>query len=272
MKHVSVARASLCAVAITLPSCWLADFGDLSSAYGDAGSNADVQSGAGVDAGHGGDAAEAFCPPDAGANTYCMDFDGVDAAALQLQASGAIVGIVNGPYVSAPSSLSVALDGGASFGRYAVAPGVPSTATTLEFEIQSPKLSGGVTTLAISLEDSTQALRMLNVVVSPFGGFQVQEFVTFADGGSQIHAHGMGTLTDAGVATTWHHVVLSLTVNDQSKTYLSGLTVDGQVMEESVPLTLQWAEGTVALHIGVTYSQAGVSQFFFDNVRASFGM
>jgi hypothetical protein len=277
VKYAPVARTSLCAVAIALPACWLADFGNLSGAYDDAGSNPDAKSGVEggtiVDAGHTGDAAEAFCPPDAGVDTYCMDFDGVDAAALGLQLSGATASIVNGPSVSPPSSLSVGVSGALSFGRYVVAFPVQPTATTLEFEMQAPELNEGITTMAISLlETSTQTLRLLNVVVSPNGGFQVQEFLTYADGGSQIHAHGMGTLLDAGNATTWHHAVLSLTVNDQNMTYQSGLTVDGQTIEEGVPLALQWTEGTVGLHIGVTYAATGGGQFFFDNVRASFGM
>jgi hypothetical protein len=242
---------------MTLSSCyWLARSDDLSSGYG----------GAGVDAGQSGP----FCPPDAGALAYCMAFDGVDAGALGLAVIGANVTIANGTYVSAPSSLFVALQGAASFGRYAVSFPVQPTTTRLEFQMHAVDLNEGVTTLAVSLtEAATQIDRTLNVVVTPNGGFQVQEYFAFADGGGEVSAHDQ-VYIDAGEPSAWHHVVLTLTVDDADKHYLSGMTVDDQVLEDGRPLALPWVGGTVALHIGVTFAAAGGPQFFFDNVRADF--
>ena len=77
---------------------------------------------------------------------------------------------------------------------------------------------------------------------------------------------------DAGAPSAWHHIVLTLTVDDANKQYLSGLTVDNQVLEDGEPLALSWAEGTVSLHIGGTYAATGGAELFFDNVRADFGL
>jgi hypothetical protein len=256
VKYVSLARASVCALAVTLSSCyWLAQYQDLSSTFGDAGS-------------------EPFCPPDAGALAYCMTFDGVDAGVLGLEVYGADAAIVNGTYVSPPSSLFVGLEGAASFGRYAVSFPFQPTTTRLEFQIQSVALYAGVTTLAITLlQPSTETARTMNVVVSPYGGFQLQEYFALEDGGSETSAHLTHQVDGGGAPPGWHHVVVTLTVNDTSKQYLCGLTVDNQVMEDGgQPLALAWAEGSVSLHIGVTYAASGGPQFFFDNVRADFGM
>jgi hypothetical protein len=65
-------------------------------------------------------------------------------------------------------------------------------------------------------------------------------------------------------------VVLTLTTNPSKPQYTSGLTVDGQVLEDEVPLGLTWTQGTPTVAIGVTYGGGGGPQFFFDNVRADF--
>jgi hypothetical protein len=236
MNGVRRARASFCASAFVLSSCWLVQYGDLSSEFGDAGTRADA--GAAVDAGVALDGGPPFCPPDAGPLAYCMDFDGVGTAALNPVVNGANVTIVNGPYVSPPSSLLVDLQGAASFGRYDVSFPFQPTTARLEFEIQTVGLVEGVTTLAITLLDpATQTTRRLNVVVAPHASFEVQEYFALPDGGAAIGAHPFFQV-DAGQAPAWHHVVLTLTVNDASKQYASGLTVDGQVLEDGQPLTL----------------------------------
>jgi hypothetical protein len=198
----------------------------------------------------------------------------VDAGVLGLEVSGADAAIVNGTYVSPPSSLFVGLEGAPSFGRYAVSFPFQPTTTRLEFQIQSVALEAGVTTLAITLlQASTETARTMNVVVSPYGGFQLQEYFALEDGGIEIGAHLTHQVDGAGAPPGWHHVVVTLTVNDTSKQYLSGLTVDNQVLEDGgQPLALAWAEGSVSLHVGVTYAANGGQQFFFDNVRADFGM
>jgi hypothetical protein len=281
VKFVSLASASLGALPVTLSGCyWLAQYEDLSSAFGDAGSALDAQSV--LEAGQvlDGGVAQPFCPPDAGPLVYCMDFDGVDTSALEPQVNEAEVTIVNGTYVSPPSSLFVALQGAGSFGRYSKSFSFQPTTSRLEFQIRTADLQEGVTTLAITLtQASTETNRTLNVVVIPnngFDGFQVQEYFSLADGGTEISAHttfqvDAGALSDA--SDGWHHVVLTLTVNDAAAQYFSGLTVDNQVLEDGgQPLVLPWAEGTASLQIGVTYAAAEGPQFYFDNVRADFGL
>lgn len=271
VKYVSLARASSCALAVTLSSCyWLAQYQDLSSAFGDAGSVVDAGSVA-----DGGPVAEPFCPPDAGALAYCMAFDGVDASVLALEVYEADAAIVNGTYLSPPSSLFVGLQDAASFGRYAVSFPFQPTTTRLEFQIRTVGLNEGVTTLAITLlQASTETARTMNVVVSPYGGFQLQEYFALADGGIEMSAHPTYQVDGGGAPPGWHYVVLTLTVDDAKEQYFSGLTVDNQVLEDGgQPLALPWAEGTASLHIGVTYAAAGAPQsFFFDNVRAEFGL
>ena len=187
MKYVLLALTSLCALAITLSSCyWLAQYGDLSSAFGDAGPNADAQSpGGGAGRGSGGSSGNHSAQRRSARLLH--ELDGVDAGELGLQVYGANVAIVDGTYVSPPSSLFVELQGAASFGRYPVSFPFQPTTTRLEFQIRIADLEEGVTTLAITLsEASTQTLRTLNVVVAPYGGFQVQEYFALADGGTEI--------------------------------------------------------------------------------------
>jgi hypothetical protein len=256
-----LAQASLCASGLLLSSCyWLAQYGDLAADYGDAGL-ADAPSIA--------DAGPRFCPADAGPLAYCMDFDGVDARALGLTVDEASASIVNGPYVSPPSSLLVALEGSPSFGKYDVSFPFQPTTARLEFQVQAVGLDEGVTTLALTLLDSTQTARTLNVVVAPDGSFEVQEYFALADGGSETSPHSWFHV-DAGAAPQSHHVVLALTVDDANQQYTSGLTVDDQVLENAQPLTLPWAKGNVTLSVGVTYAAAGGTDFYFDNVRADF--
>jgi hypothetical protein len=276
VKHVSLASGSLGALAVTLSGCyWLAQYEDLSSAFGDAGSAVDAQSV--LDAGQlvDGGLAPPFCPPgDAGPLVYCMDFDGVDAAVLGLQLNGASAQIVNGASVSPPSSLFVGLQGDGSYGKYIASFGsLQPTTATLEFQVQTANLNEGVTTFAIVLSDvSTETVRMLNVVMLPRDQFQVQEYFSFGDGGAELYAHGPFQADAGAVSNGWHHVVLTLTLNGAPAPSFSGLTVDDQVLEDGQPLMLAWAEGTVSLLIGVTFAAAGGPQFFFDNVRADFKM
>jgi hypothetical protein len=199
-----------------------------------------------------------------------MEFDGVDAGVLDAEVSGANVAIVNDTYVSFPSSLSVSVNGVASFGRYEVSFPFQPTTTRLEFQVQTPNLGEGVTTMAVALSQaSTQTVRTLNVVMLPNAQFQVQEYFGFADGGVEINAHGTRN-ANASDPDAWHHVVLTLTVDDTNLVYRSSLTLDDVIVEDSEQLALPWAQGTVSLHIGVTYAAAGGPQFFFDNVRADF--
>jgi hypothetical protein len=263
VNGLRLAQGSFCAFALLLSSCfWLAQYADLSSAFGDAGTAADAQPAS--------DAGPPFCPPDAGPLAYCMDFDGVDPATLHLDVNQANAGIVESTYVSFPSSLLVTLQGAASSGKYDVSFPLKPTTTRLEFQIQTVGLDEGVTTLAIALlEPATQTARKLNVVVAPNESFQVQEYVAFADGGAQTSAHAWFQV-DASAPTAWHHVVLTLKANDATKEYTSGLTVDGKILEDGHALQLPWAGGTVTLDVGVTYAASGNQGFFFDNVRADF--
>lgn len=277
MTRPPLAHLFLGATAFLLStSCyWLAQYSDLSSAFGDAGAVADahpIPDGETNPTSDSGplDAASGFCPPDAGPLAYCMDFDHVDAGALPLEVSGATAGIVDTTSVSPPNSLLVTLTGTNSSGEYDVSFPLQPTKTTLEFQIQSSGVEQGVTTLAITLlEPATQTLRKLSVVVAQDQTFAVQEYVAFADGGSLTNGHAFHQ-ADAGVATPWHHVVLTLIADDGTKQYSSGLAVDGQVFEDGGALLLPWTQGEVGLEVGVTYAQSGNYTFFFDNVLAGF--
>lgn len=276
MKRVLFAGAIVCAT-LSLAGCyWLASYEDLTSGLGDAGaeSGGGAVSGPGAEAGP--SAAEAsvagpFCPPDAGPLTYCMDFDGVDASAIGLGAYLADADIVTGTFVSPPSSLAVSLNGSASSGSYGVSFPFEPVTTRLEFQIMTFALDQWVTTLNITLaQASPQTEQGLNVVVSPTGEFQVQEYIALSDGGVEQGGHPAVPLDGGEGLGAWHHVVLSLTVDAVNQNYTSSLTVDDQVLEDAMPLQFQWAPGNASLGIGVTYGGGGGPQFFFDNVRADF--
>ncbi len=262
--------------AIPLAGCyWLASYQDLTSAWGEAGSDGGPLPGdGGLDAEIEAEAGP-FCPEDAGPLVYCMDFDGVDAASLNLGANQATAKVVSGTYVSAPSSLEVSLYATGGNGGYGVSfPTNPRT-VRLEFEILPAVLGQGITTLAVSLhEDSTQTDRDLNVGLSSEGAFRVEEYFHLSDGGFEQNDHPDHAL-DAGGGTgigEWHHVVLTFTVDDANQVYAYGLTVDGQVFEDASPLALTWRQGNVSLSTGVAWTSGNGPKVFIDNVRADFGL
>ncbi len=291
MKRVLFASARACACALSLGAgstgCyWLATYQDLTSGLGasDAGVDAatpvvvDASDGASFsrDAGLPPPSGAGFCPGDAGPYVYCMDFDYVDAGVLGLGTSQAQAGIVSGTSVSPPSSLLVNLNGPSSGppsgGAYNVAFSFSPKTTLLEFEIRCVSLDEWVTTLGMGLSNPDGTIRGLNVVMSPSGGFQVQEYIQLDDGGVAQNGHTLYQLSEDAGPEAWHHVILSLTVDDPNAQYYSGLTVDGQVLETSRPLALTWAQGKASLAIGLTYAGGGGPQFYFDNVRADFGL
>jgi hypothetical protein len=202
-----------------------------------------------------------------------MAFDGVDASTLGLGDYQASVAIVSGESVSPPSSMSVVLYGAESNGGYNVGfPFQPKT-SRLEFEIKVLTPDQWVTTLAINLaQASTDTGRNLNVIVSNTGEFQVQEYFVLPDGGNAQNGHQTPPLDGGVEAGAWHHVVLSLTTDDETQQYWDTLTVDDQILEDQQPLGLQWAQGTAGISVGVTYGGGSGPQFFFDNVRADFGL
>jgi len=279
VKRVLIASASALPLALSLGGCyWLASYADLTSGLGDAGSPASgtdagpgpVVDGAGIDAAV--PAPTRFCPADAGPYSYCMDFDELEAGAPAIGTYEAKAGIVSGTYVSPPNALSVDLYGLGSNGGYNVPFSFQPTVSRMEFEVLAPTVGQWVTTLAVSLQAQGTG-ETLNVVVSPQGEFQVQEYFALEDGGNEQDGHQTPPL-DGGVdASAWHHVVLTLTTNPsnpQGQQYTSGLTVDGQVLEDQVPLGLTWAQGTPTLSVGVRYGGGSGPQFFFDNVRVDF--
>jgi hypothetical protein len=287
MKRLASATGWACLLPLTLSGCyWLASYQDLTSGLGEAGTTADAEvssmDGAFADSAAPGDAATAveaspeagpFCPPDAGPLVYCMDFDGVDASALGLGTYQASAGLTSTSFVSPPSSLEVSLHGTGSSGAYSVQLPFQPTTAQLQFDVRTTSLDQWVTLLSVALfEESTQISRVLNAVVSPEGAFQVQEYFALPDGGNEQNGHAAVGPDGGAGSGAWHHVVLSLTVDDATQTYLSGLTVDGQVVEENEPLGLSWAQGNASLGIGVTYGGGGGPVFYFDNVRADFSL
>jgi hypothetical protein len=204
-----------------------------------------------------------------------MDFDGVDAASLPLQTYEAHANIASDQSFSPPSSLMVKLDGpdrGCGGSYYLPFTFTPKTAR-LEYEFKAVTFGSWVTTLGVSLfEESSQTGRVLQVLVSPQGGLQVQEFISTPDAGTP-YSHATFPLDGGGEALgVWHHVVLSMTVDDSKQQYLSSLTVDGEVLEADVPLMGPWAQGKASVAVGSTWAQGGGSQFYYDNVRADFGL
>ena len=274
------AGAIVCPTVASLAGCyWLASYQDLTSDYGkaEAGVDAAADGGTGANADGGGEAAVEtgpFCPPDAGPLTYCMDFDGVDAGALGLYTYEAEAGIVGSAFVSPPSALFVNLvgpDAGASGAYFVNFPFTPKTAR-IEFELKTAVLGQWVTSLGVQMyEESSQTSRTVQVLVAPDGGYQVQEFISAPSGGTPF-GHTTYELDGGLPSSAWHHVVLMVTVDDSSKTYTSGLTVDGQVLEDGVPLQASWAQGSAQIGVGSTWCRTGGPQFYYDNVRADFGL
>jgi len=276
MRRLPFAGAILSAIAgWYLAGCyWLVSTGDLTSGSTDAGPN--------HEAGSEGDAptveaesdadAGPFCPVDAGPYTYCMDFDDIDAASLNLYVNQADAGIVDGIYVSPPSSLGVKLNGGwGTAGAYNVDFSFKPKTARLEYQFMPQPLGSWVTTLGVYLwVSSIQTSESLQVLVAPTGHFQVQEWFSGPDGGTGW-THGEFAL-EGGVTGAWHHVVLTMTVDDSQGRYFSGLTVDDQVLELDVPLLGPWAQGTAHLNVGSTFAQEAGSDFYYDNVRADFGL
>jgi hypothetical protein len=280
MRRLPFAGAVLSAIAgWYLVGCyWLVSTGDLTSGGPDGGNDVTAQEagsdgvGPMVDAGGGADTGP-FCPVDAGPYTYCMDFDGIDAASLNLYVNEADAGIVDGIYVSPPSSLRVKLNGGwGTAGAYNVDfPFKPKTAR-VEYQFMPQPLGSWVTSVGIYLwVSSTQTSESLQVLVAPNGDFQVQEWFSSPDGGTGW-SHGTFSLEGGTLPGAWHHVVLTMTVDDSQGRYFSGLTVDDQALELDVPLQGPWTQGTAHLGVGSTFAQEAGSDFYYDNVRADFGL
>jgi hypothetical protein len=274
VKRVFLAGALASWGAVSLAGCyWLASYQDLTSAWGEAEAETGTTPG---DAGREAEAeAGPFCPADAGPLAYCMDFDGIDAASLGLGASQASAKVVAGTYVSPPSSLEVNLYGAGGNGGYNVSLPLKPKTVRLEFEILPMVLGQWITTLSIGLfVDSTQTNQSINVGLSPEGAFRVEEYFSLGDGGVDQNDHTPHMLEGDGGVTlgVWHHVVLTLTVDDQNQQYLYGLTVDDQVFENAEPLALSWSQGNVSLANGVNWTAGNGPKLYFDNVRADFGL
>ena len=124
-------------------------------------------------------------------------------------------------------------------------------------------MSAGSITL---LQDSTAAAAHVGPFPNDF--FALQEIFTLPDGGTVSQPHNAYQLGGGAEAGAWHHVVITLTVEDGMQHYSSGLTVDDQVIEQNRPLELPWVQGTASVIIGVTYAVDPGSQLFYDNVRA----
>jgi hypothetical protein len=297
MKRLVRTGAALLFSATTGGCYWLASYEDLTSGLGqtadagDAGVVADamVNEGAsegatdargdtgsqdegGLD-GAGPNDAGPFCPSDAGAYVYCQDFDRIDAAALNLGANMATAAVVSTVSVSPPNSMRVEIGGLGANGGFDRSFSFAPRTTRLEFEVSAPVTGQYATLLAINLDDSGPQIReTLNVVISPARTFHVQEYFGLPDGGSEQSDHTEVPQDAGSNGAAWHHVVLSLTVDDGSQTYLSGLTVDGQVLEAARPLSLGWGQGNVNIGVGVQWASGAGPQLYFDNVRADFGL
>src|SRR5208282_561200 len=146
-----------------------------------------------------------------------------DASTLQLQTDQASAAIVSGVYVSPPSSLHVKLFGTASGAAYYVEFPFQPTTARLQFEIRNAALGQWVTLLSIGMHTSAQIGENLNVVVSPSGVFEIQEYFSLPDGGNAQGSQPGIPVEGGADPDVWHHVVLSLTVNDSTHTYRCGL-------------------------------------------------
>jgi hypothetical protein len=113
---------------------------------------------------------------------------------------------------------------------------------------------------------------VLNTVINPSSNIEVQEYFVLPDGGNEQSSPDPVPLEAGPNSAEWHDVVLTLNTDDSTQTYTFGLTVDGQVLYADQPLGLSWAQGNAAIDVGVTYGGGGGSAFYFDNVRADFGL
>jgi hypothetical protein len=271
MRRLLFAGAVVSATVTSLAGCyWLAVYPDLTSdpdASGDASSGLDASPPLEAEAGP-------YCPVDAGPLVYCMDFDGVDASAIALTSEGAAASIVSGTYTSRPNSLLVDLYARPGLGGYNVPfPTIRPRTATLQFDVNAHTVGPNwITLLYIALIDDANVVRTANVVVSPDDAspdyrFRMGEHFAFPDGGEDEQFHSPGGAADAGA---WHHVVLSLTVDDANQDYHTRLTVDGQGDQELLA-PKKWAQGKAQIAVGVTCC-GGAGRFYFDNVRAEFGL
>ncbi|HEY6462212.1 MAG TPA: hypothetical protein VIY73_18725, partial [Polyangiaceae bacterium] len=288
MRRPWLAGVLACPFVASLAGCyWLASYQDLTSGLADARADgapafdastdspaipeAAADSSSVSDGGSDG-ALEAapFCPDGGGPFVYCMDFDGVDAASLGLFTYEAHAGIVDGISVSPPSSFFVHLDGpdvGTSGGYSVAFPFIP-TSSRLEFQLRVGALSDStVTSMGIALFDAaSQTWRSLQLLVQPNGAYQIQEYIDAPSGGNGW-GHTPYPSDGGGIAAgDWHHVVLTLDADDATQTYTSGLTVDGAVVEDHVPLQGPWTQGTANISVGSSYCRTGGSQIYYDNV------
>ena len=258
MMRTVLAGAIACALGGTLAGCYwlLPEDKDIGASESGKEGGLDGEGPGDADAGP-------FCPADVGPLAYCMDFDGVDADVLGLGADKADAGIVTGTYVSFPNSLYLELSGVYSSANYIVGFPLQPTKVRLEFQVRTDEVVNSVSATSITLtQDSME--RQLTLILSENNGFQLQEYFTLPDGGHPLPGDHDPYQFDGG---GWHHVIMTLIVNDVMNEYDSSFTVDGQMLEDNRPLNFVWAQGAASVIIGASYALDPGSQLYYDNVR-----
>ncbi len=210
------------------------------------------------------DAGAPFCAAyaEAGASTFCQDFDSItDAAALApIVSSSAQFELDTSDYASPPASLRVTIlpsDSGAPLHGFAqVATNIAPTSSTLDFDM---KVSS-VASLPVNVATMTFSTgREILLAVTKSGLFL--EEGTPLDGGA-LSNHPVVTFT---WDNTWHHITLVLSLGPNVKT--STIVIDGTTYENGFSLLGNWsATGTVMFAYGVTYTPTGPWTIGQDNI------
>ncbi len=212
------------------------------------------------------DAHAPFCATyaDAGASTFCQDFDSItDAAVLApVVSSLAQFELDTNDWATPPASLLVTIapsDSGAPLHASAqYATGFTPTAITLDFQM---KVSSVATSPANAATLTFSANREMIFAVTD-SGFFLEESTPLADGGTP------NVLSNHPVVSfpwdnSWHLVtiVISFTANT------STITVDGQKLENDFSLLGNWSSvGSVTLGYGVSYTPTGPWKIGQDNI------
>ena len=212
-----------------------------------------------------GDVQVPFCASyaDAGATTFCQDFDSIsDAAVLApvVSPTGQFQ-LDTTDYASSPHSLRVTIassDSGAAL--HAVAQGgvsvAPST-VTVDFDMKVSSTAATATANIATLKFSSQRELLLAITSN---GFFLEENTPAADGGTG----GLSNHAVVGFAwnAAWHHFTIAISFIQRT----SVIMVDGTTYENDLLLGNWTTVGMATLEYGISYTPAGLWTIGQDNI------
>ena len=210
----------------------------------------------------GGDVGEPYCAAyaDAGASTFCEDFDSIgDAGALEpVVSTGVAVTLNTTDYTSPPASMFVTIAPADASGVFhgSVKQSMSFTATTCTLDFDMKVAVGPATANVAELDLAGREL----LIAVYNGGLFVEEDAPPPDGGSvMLFNHPTIAFTWDSM---WHHIHFVLSLSSQTST----LTIDGTPKESNYPLAGNWVPGTVTFVYGVSYAANGPWTIGQDNV------